>query len=126
MLQRTNRFKVIFDEDLKKGYTFDIDLEDLRSLTTEQIVAEVFKKIRRAGVTVEVDQFLREVERSQKYYVDLDTAAYVAKWNGDGSVQIYTDSVSGSDEYELHLTEQEIKDYDDRFWPFAVPVEVAE
>jgi|SRR5690625_4908483 len=64
-----------------------------------------------------------EVEEEQKYYVDLDTAAYVAKWDGDGSVQIYTDSISGSDEYELHLTEQEIKDYDERFWPFAVKVE---
>ena len=67
-----------------------------------------------------------EVEEEQKYYVDLDTAAYVAKWDGDGSVQIYTDSVSGSDEYELHLTEQEIKDYDPRFWPFAVKVEEVE
>ena len=65
-------------------------------------------------------------EREQKYYVDLDTAAYVAKWDGDGSVQIYTDSVSGSDEYELHLTEQEIKDYDERYWPFAVKVEELE
>ena len=64
-----------------------------------------------------------EVEKEKKYYVDLDTAAYVAKWNGDGSVQIYTDSISGSDEYELHLTEKEIKDYDKRFWAFAVKVE---
>ena len=65
-------------------------------------------------------------KKEQKYYVDLDTAAYVAKWDGDGSVQIYTDSVSGSDEYELHLTEQEIKGYDERFWPFAVKVEELE
>ena len=65
MLRRINRFKVIFDEDLKQGYTFDIDLEDLRSLTTEQIAAKVFKEIRRAGVTIEVDQFLGEVERKK-------------------------------------------------------------
>ena len=64
-----------------------------------------------------------EKEQEQKYYVDLDTAAYVAKWDGDDSVQIYTDTVSGSDEYELYLTEQEIKDYDERFWPFAKPME---
>lgn len=63
-----------------------------------------------------------EVEKEKKYYVDLDTAAYVAKWKGDGSVQIYTDSISGSDEYELHLTEKEIKDYDKRFWAFAEEV----
>ena len=62
MLQRTNRFKVIFDEDLKQGYTFDIGLNDLRSLTNEQIAAKVFKEIRKAGVTIEVNQFIEELE----------------------------------------------------------------
>ena len=62
MLQRTNRFKVIFDEDLKQGYTFDIGLNDLRSLTNEQIAAKVFKEIRKAGVTIEVNQFIEESE----------------------------------------------------------------
>ena len=63
------------------------------------------------------------MKKEQKYYVDLDSAAYVAKWNGDGQVNIYTDGVSGSDQHELHLTEQEIKNFDERFWPFAKPVE---
>ena len=67
-----------------------------------------------------------EVEDEQKYYVDLDTAAYVTKWNGNDQVDIYTDGISGSDEFEFHLTEQEIKDYDERFWPFAVKVEELE
>ena len=62
MLRRINRFKVIFDEDLKQGYTFDIDLEDLRSLTNEQIAAKVFKEIRKAGVTIEIDQLLEDKE----------------------------------------------------------------
>ena len=66
------------------------------------------------------------VEKEQKYYVDLDTAAYVAKWNGNDQVDIYTDGISGSDEFEFRLTEQEIKDYDERFWPFAVKVEELE
>ena len=65
-------------------------------------------------------------EREQKYYVDLESAAYVAKWDGNGQVDIYTDGISGSDEYELHLTEREIKDYDPRFWPFAVKIEELE
>ena len=64
-----------------------------------------------------------EIEQEPKYYVDLDTAAYVAKWDGNGQVDIYTDGISGSDEFEFHLTEQEIKDYDERYWPFAVKVE---
>lgn len=63
-----------------------------------------------------------EVEEEQKYYVDLNMVAYVAKWNGNGQVDIYTDSISGSDEFEFHLTEEEIKNYDERFWPFAVEV----
>lgn len=64
-----------------------------------------------------------EVEEEKKYYVDLKTAAYVAKWNVDNQVGIYTDAVFGSDEFEFHLTEKEIKDYDERYWPFAVEVE---
>lgn len=63
-----------------------------------------------------------EVEDVPLYYVDLDTAAYVAKWNGNGQVDIYTDGISGNDEFEFHLTEEEIKNYDERFWPFAVEV----
>lgn len=63
------------------------------------------------------------VAEEQKYYVDLDTAAYVAKWNGDDQVDIYTDDIFGSDEFEFFLTEQEIKNYDERFWPFAEPAE---
>lgn len=63
-----------------------------------------------------------EVEEEQKYYVDLETAAYVAKWSGDNQVGIYTDGIFGNDEFEFHLTEQENKNYDERFWPFAVGV----
>lgn len=64
-----------------------------------------------------------EVEEEPKYYVDLDTVAYVAKWIVNDEVDIYTDTISGNDEFEFHLTEQEIKDYDDRYWAFAKPVE---
>lgn len=67
-----------------------------------------------------------EVEDEQKYYVDLDTAAYVAKWTINGQVDIYTDAISGSDEFELHLTEKEIKNFDPRYWAFAVKVEELE
>lgn len=59
----------------------------------------------------------------KKYYVNLDTAAYVAKRDGDYQVDIYTADISGSDEFEFHLTEQEIKDFDERYWIFAEPAE---
>lgn len=75
--------------------------------------------------TLNVENYYRacidgyKVTKEKKYYVDLDAAAYVAKWNGNNQVGIYTDAISGSDEYELHLTEKEIKDFDKRFWAFA-------
>ena len=56
-----------------------------------------------------IEDFKNLVEKEQKYYVDLDTAAYVAKWNGNDQVDIYTDGISGSDEFEFHLTEQDRK-----------------
>lgn len=67
-----------------------------------------------------------EVEEEPKYYVNLDMAAYVAKWNVNDEVDIHTDAVAISDNYEFYLTEQEIKNYDERFWAFAEPVEEAE
>lgn len=74
----------------------------------------------------DLEGLIEKEAKEPKYYVDLDTAAYVARWVGDSRVQIYTDSISGNDEYEFYLTEQEIKDYDPRFWPFAVKVEELE
>lgn len=66
------------------------------------------------------------MEKEQKYYVNLGMAAYVAKWSVGDEVGIYTDAVALSDDHEFHLTEQEIKNYDERFWPFAEPVEELE
>ena len=98
----------------------------LRLLTNNTLVWSPIYEWYRVNTHKFVNAYLTgeyEVEEEQKYYVDLDTAAYVAKWNGNDQVDIYTDGISGSDEFEFHLTEQEIKDYDERFWPFAVKVE---
>ena len=101
----------------------------LRLLTNNTLVWREIYEWYRMNTHKFVNAYLTgeyEVEDEQKYYVDLDTAAYVAKWNGNDQVDIYTDGISGSDEFEFHLTEQEIKDYDERFWPFAVKVEEIE
>ena len=101
----------------------------LRLLTNNTLVWREIYEWYRMNTHKFVNAYLTgeyEVEDEQKYYVDLDTAAYVAKWNGNDQVDIYTDGISGSDEFEFHLTEQEIKDYDERFWPFAVKVEELE
>ena len=98
----------------------------LRLLTNNTLVWREIYEWYRMNTHKFVNAYLTgeyEVEDEQRYYVDLDTAAYVAKWNGNDQVDIYTDGISGSDEFEFHLTEQEIKDYDERFWPFAVKVE---
>lgn len=72
-----------------------------------------------------IDQ-LGEADVLPKYYVDLGTIAYVAKRCTDGRVGLYPESILCSDNFEFDLTEQEIKDYDERFWPFAVKVEELE
>ena len=65
-----------------------------------------------------------EVEKEKKYYV-LDNKKRTLLWK-------YPNQVNNSGGYELEtvkrkeaytLTEKEIKDYDERFWQFAVPVE---
>ena len=130
-----NKFEV-------NGWNEAVHVEDLQNLlvpkqgeleTKIQELIESYKQEEGAYSNPEngwISGFIEDlknlVEKEQKYYVDLDTAAYVAKWNGNDQVDIYTDGISGSDEFEFHLTEQEIKDYDERFWPFAVKVEESE
>ena len=101
----------------------------LRLLTNNTLVWREIYEWYRMNTHKFVNAYLTgeyEVDEEQKYYVDLDTAAYVAKWNGNDQVDIYTDGISGSDEFEFHLTEQEIKDYDSRYWPFAAKIEEME
>lgn len=100
-----------------------VNEDEFERKTEEWIYSGSYEEnLKREYLLIDAIRYGYEVEKGKKYYVDLDTAAYVAKWDGDGSVQIYTDSISGNDEYELHLTEQEIKDYDKRFWAFAEEV----
>lgn len=72
-----------------------------------------------------IDQ-LGEADVLPKYYVYLDGIAYVAKRCADGRVGLYPESILCSDNFEFDLTEQEIKDFDERFWPFDVKVEESE
>ena len=70
-----------------------------------------------------------KVEEKQKYFVS--SRESVGFWflskNNDNEVVIGTNKDYYDRGWEsLKLTEQEIKDYDERYWPFAVPVEVAE
>lgn len=70
-----------------------------------------------------------EVEKKPKYYVQLKVRSLF----GTVGVFLYKqgDEVLAGDNFrayhpekdEFRLTEQEIKDYDERFWSFAVPVE---
>lgn len=67
-----------------------------------------------------------EVEKEKKYYVS--SKETVGFWflykNNGGRVVIGTNKYYFDADWEvLKLTEQEIKDYDERYWAFAVPVE---
>lgn len=110
-----------------KKYTDAYSLQYIFCIAMKRSEAEQLKK-EYDWISANDETFARAwldgytVAEEQKYYVDLDTAAYVAKLKDDDRVDIYTDGISGSDEYEFHLTEEEIKNYDERFWPFAKPV----
>lgn len=70
------------------------------------------------------------VEEEQKYYVINDENELILGWSQSAYM---TPCIEGF-EYMVHhgrqnlfqLTEQEIKEYDERYWPFAVPVEELE
>ena len=72
-----------------------------------------------------------EVEKEQKYYVMNNDNRMMLVRMMDGKTITEADPFKLEDMYEgekksHRLTEQEIKDYDLRYWAFAVPVEVAE
>lgn len=120
-----------FKNDFEHNFVADIDfiislIQVSHKFSRREKIKNWISKSGNAQKLIDAYRWGYEVEKEQKYYVDLETAAYVAKWDGNGQVDIYTDGISGSDEFEFHLTEQEIKDYDERFWPFAVKVEELE
>ena len=67
-----------------------------------------------------------EVEEEQKYYVILEENSYGAIGLGIDSVGDLTFTATHDKGSLPKLTEQEIKDYDPRYWPFAVKVEELE
>lgn len=70
-----------------------------------------------------------EVEEEQKYYV-VDNEYIPLLQKGHGYVNRTSTGLSifekGRDNDQFALIEQEIKDYDERYWPFAVRVEELE
>ncbi len=68
-----------------------------------------------------------EVEKEPLYRVtlNLDRKYYLVVDEGDGNDEISTTLTTshGLLGYRYFLTEAEIKEIDERFWPFAVPVE---
>ena len=80
-----------------------------------------------------VDMFLHgyEVEEEQKYYVlDKDNIIMIGKVNNGKVLKRNFDTPFNNfnepAKEKAQLTEQEIKDYDERYWPFAVKVEELE
>lgn len=102
-----------------------------------KVLIEVYKQEEDAYGELEngwISGFIKDlknlVEEEQKYTVSSPKEAsgfwFLSK-NKDGEVVIGTNKDYFDYGWDaLKLTEQEIKDYDERYWPFAVPVEVAE
>lgn len=80
---------------------------------------------------VEPEVLSQKMADEQKFYVlDKEDATLLKKTSREGvtkaiGLNIYN-AKSCKDEEKYQLTEQEIKDYDKRFWPFAVKVEELE
>lgn len=65
-----------------------------------------------------------EVGKEQKYHVNIldeGTGAYLIYYPKSGNYGVT--GILDDNKGITRFTEQEIKDYDERFWPFAVPVE---
>ena len=79
------------------------------------------------GYTVEKPQ----IEKPQLFYIDLPKVFGLSDSTSDSTFVskaesgIISEFTKGKD-YALKLTEQEIKSIDERYWQFAVPVEVEE
>ena len=66
------------------------------------------------------------VEKEQKYYV-IDKEDNILLIRGYGGIEKADNlKITNSGGGALKLTEQEIKDYDPRYWPFAVKIEEME
>ena len=73
---------------------------------------------------------ITEVENEQKYYVINKEKELILGWSQSAymtpCIEGYEYMKHNGRENLFQLTEQEIKDYDERYWPFAVKVEEAE
>ena len=117
------------EEDKERGYdvydSIDLIIEtDGGGLTSiSDWVARNIDKYARAYLTGRY-----EVEEEQKFYVLNENKQLMLKKN-EGEVKSAYNSLRGVGENYLtfyQLTEQDIKDYDERYWPFAVKVEELE
>ena len=101
----------------------------------EQLISATYESSDEVGYWLEVPSneklLLRawldgyEVEEEQKCYIlDSEDIPLLERWGN--KIQRTTTQLSiyekGRDSSRFELTEQEIKDYDKRFWPFAVEV----
>jgi len=75
-------------------------------------------------------QFGYEVEQEQKYYVINKEKELILGWSQSAymtpCIEGYEYMKHNGRENLFQLTEQEIKDYDERFWAFAEPVKEVE
>ena len=101
-------------------------INNLRKMTTDDVVS--VKDLE--NLLVPKQEEITEVENEQKYYVINKEKELILGWSQSAymtpCIEGYEYTKHNGRENLFQLTEQEIKDYDERYWPFAVKVEEAE
>ena len=136
-------------EEHRKSYTMEdsVEISDLQNLlvpkqeeleSTIKVLIEAYKQEEDAHGELEngwIKGFIKDlknlVEEEPLYYVMNNDNRMMLGRMMDGKTITEADPFKLEDMYEgekksHRLTEKEIKDYDERYWPFAVPVEVSE
>ena len=105
----------------------------LRLLTNNTLVWREIYEWYRMNTHKFVNAYLTgeyEVEEDQKYYVMNEENELILGWSQSAymtpCIEGYGYMKHNGRENLFQLTEQEIKDYDERYWPFAVKIEEME
>ena len=124
----------------RKGVHFFVNVTKLQNLivpkqeeleTKIQELIEAYKQEEDAYSNPEngwISGFIEDlknlVEEEQKYIVSDNSSVPLLIKNDSGEIMSYDSQIAyNNSNGTIELTEQEIKNYDERFWPFAEPVE---
>lgn len=100
-------------------------LENIYDFTHDEDINNYIREQGNALMRAWLDGYT--VEEEQKYYVEDGKHTLLCKWESSDGWKVISTIESTEDDLpigvlDFELTEQEIKDYDERYWPFAKEV----